>query len=148
MASVLQDWVQALGLRHQGVLVAAVRGCDSVPKEDPSKAFVRCYRAVVLNSHCGDPARAKSFIQAVDDIELTRRFLALRGSFDHYPIHYVMHLVHAMEIVGYKHPDIQTGITWTGFYAEMCEKLHLQTESPAQLDERLGADEETFASRI
>ena len=67
MPSVLKEWVTHLGLRHQGVLMACVRGCDNVPKEDPTKALARCLRDVLLNSF--DP-RPSSFIEHVDDVEL------------------------------------------------------------------------------
>jgi hypothetical protein len=33
---ILQEWVARLGLRHQGVLVTAIRGCATMPKEDAS----------------------------------------------------------------------------------------------------------------
>ncbi len=32
--SIVQPWAAKLGLRHQGVLVSAVRGCDSISRED------------------------------------------------------------------------------------------------------------------
>lgn len=146
MRSILQDWVTQLGLRHQGVLLGAVRGCDNAPKEDPAKRLVRCYRAVVLNAHCGDPAKAGTFIEAVPADELQARFDAFRKNFDHYPIHYVTHLMHAAEIVGYKHPNCATAVAWRGFYHKVCAALHVSPEAEKQLDRRLDADEETFVA--
>lgn len=143
--SVLQDWVFKLGLRHQGVLLTAVRGPDTSPKEDAAKALVRVYRSYILNCHCGDPAKAKSFIEAVDAKELWARMNDFTKSFDHYPIHYVMHLIHASEIVAYKHPDPAANAAWAVFYSTMCRKLHLNPETVDQLDQRLNADEITFA---
>lgn len=141
---VLQDWVLTLGLRHQGVLVSAIRGPDNVPKEDPAKSLVRTYRSYVLNCFCGDPAKASSFIEAVDGDELVTRQRNFRRSFDHYPIHFVLHLVHAAEIVGYKHPDAVVGFQWRTWYQQMCYKMHMQSESEEQLDARLNADEDSF----
>lgn len=145
--SIVQDWVQDLGLRHQGVLMTAIRGCDTAPKNDPSKLFVRCYRSVVLNAHCGDPARAKTFIEAVSGDELLSRFEDFRKNLDHYPHHYVMHLIHSIEIIGYKHPDWSVRAKWHAFYLILCNGLHLAMESQAELDHRLDADEETFGQR-
>lgn len=32
MPSIIQPWVENIGLRHQGVLVSAMRGCDTAPR--------------------------------------------------------------------------------------------------------------------
>lgn len=147
MPSILQDWVVKLGLRHQGVLLTAVRGCDTSPKEDASKKFTRCLRAVILNPHCGDAAKAATFIEKVDTEELKSRFRAFRKDLDHLPHHYVMHFVHATEIIGHKHPGSFVAGLWKGFYFDLCRGLHVNPETEEQLDDRLNADEETFASR-
>jgi hypothetical protein len=145
--SVLQEWVMRLGLRHQGTILTAIRGCDNAPKDDPSKRFVRCYREVVLIPHCGDPRKAATFIEKVSDEELIERFHEFRRSTDHYPHHYVMHLVHCIEIVGYKHPVEKVREVWLGFYLALCRALHVNPETEEQLDARLNADEATFAAR-
>ena len=36
-----------LGLRHQGVLISAMRGCDTAPRSDPSKVIQRILRGAV-----------------------------------------------------------------------------------------------------
>lgn len=144
MKSILQEWVTTLGLRHQGVLLTAVRGCDTAPKDDPSKLFTRCYRAMILNAHCGDPAKAQTFIQLVSPDAEKLRFEAFRKNLDHYPHHYVMHLIHAVQIVGYHHPENLVGARWTGYYRLLCRGLHVPMETERQLSERLDADEDTF----
>lgn len=147
MKSVLQDWVMELGLRHQGVLLTAVRGCDTAPKNDPSKLFTRCYREVVLNAHCGDSLKAATFIERVTERELIERFNSYRKNLDHYCHHYVMHLTHAIEIVAYKHPSKFTRELWGSFYRILCKGLYVNPETEEQLDERLNADEKTFVAR-
>lgn len=144
MPSVLQPWVESLGLRHQGVLVSCVRGCDSEPKEDPTKLLARCLRAVVLVSFDKKPS---SFIESVDADELQRRMTAVLRNHDHYPVHYLMHLLHGAEIIGYKHPDQHTARTWRMFYIKLAHCFHLFPEAEFDLNERLGAEEKTFAAR-
>lgn len=144
MKSILQDWVMELGLRHQGVLVAAVRGCDDVPRHDPSKLLARCLRGEILNAHVGDASKARTFIQVVSEDELADRMKAFLDNSDHYPHHYVMHLVHAAEVVGYKHPKMLSRDMWLAFYEKACKKLHVNPETNEQLDARLNADEKTF----
>ena len=133
-----------LGLRHQGVLLTAIRGCDTAPKDDPSKLFTRCYRNMVLNCHCGDPQKSVSFIEEVSTEKLYERFHAFRKNLDHYPHHYNMHLIHAIEIVGYKHPVFCHREIWKEFYFRLCRGLHVTPETEGMLDSRLNAEEEHF----
>lgn len=143
--SILQDWVQRLGLRHQGVLVSAVRGCDDEPRNSCTKILIRCLRETMLVCHCGDSAKAATFIEKVDPVELLRRMDEVRKNLDHLPHHFVMHLIHAAEIIGYKHPDDRVSQPWMAYYAKLVHCLHLNPETEEQLDRRLNADEESFA---
>jgi len=142
MASVLQPWVETLGLRHQGVLMACVRGCDSVPKEDPTKALARPLRSMILRSF--DP-KPTSFIEHVDDVELRERMVAVLKNHDHYPVHYLLHLMHGSEIIGYKCPAPEA-VFWRWFYEKLAQCFHLNIETEEQLDARLGACEVRFAA--
>jgi hypothetical protein len=147
MPSVLQDWVQGLGLRHQGTLLTAVRGCDTAMKDEPSKLFVRCFRAAILNAHCKDPRKAATFIQWCEPDEIKARFDAFRKTSEQYPAHYLGHVLHSIQIVGYKHPDHDVRALWLGFYLRMVQAQHLNPETEEQMDDRLNADEETFGAR-
>jgi hypothetical protein len=48
MKSILQAWVTELGLRHQGVLLTAVRGCDTWSKYSAEKPLIREMRGLIL----------------------------------------------------------------------------------------------------
>lgn len=143
--SVLQDWVQNIGLRHQGVLVSAIRGCDNEPRNSCTKMLIRCYRETILVCHCGDSAKAATFIEKVNAEELQRRMDEVRRNLDHLPHHFVMHLIHAAQIVGYKHPDMAVALIWRQYYHRLVRCLHLRPETEDELDARLGADEDAFA---
>ncbi len=140
--NILKPWTEKLGLRHQGVLMSVIRGCDNVPKEDPCKSLARCIRYVLLNSFSDKPS---SFIENVDDAELKRRMVAVLSSHDQYPVHYIMHVLHATEIIGYKHPDDRVADRWRWFYSNLAKCFHLNPETEEQLDERLVACEDQFA---
>lgn len=147
---VLQDWVLDLGLRHQGVLLTAVRGCDDAPKDDPSKLFTRMLRGCFLNAHCGDPLKAQTFIEAPKKAsmypleEFEKRFTAFRKNLDHYPHHFIMHIVHSIEVIGYYHPDPEIMELVHKFYCKLCNGLHVNIEWKDQMDARLNKDEESF----
>ena len=67
--------------------------------------------------------------------------MAVRMFFDHHdalPKHYLAHLMHGAEILGYKHPDERFRQRWIEFYREMVEMFHLHPETKAEMDERLG----------
>lgn len=102
--SILQPWVEELPLRMQGVLMSAVRGCDTAPRHDTSKILQRIYRSEILECSCGDPQKSVSYILPADVPTTVRRMNEFLEDCDHYPAHFVLHVVHAAEILGYYHP--------------------------------------------
>lgn len=142
--SIVQEWAANLGLRHQGVLVSAVRGCDSVAREDRSKYLVRVFRGVLLKSHCGDAAKAGSFIAPFDYDQWLDASHDFMRSIDHYPNHWLLHWMHACQIVGFYHPDMEVRHCFYMVYEKLCRKFHVNSESFNQLEARLNADEDTF----
>lgn len=148
MKSVLQPWVMEIGLRHQGVLVSAMRGCDIAPRHDPSKLAQRIMRGAILEPHAGRLANPKTYIWRVEnDQTWWQHMSAFLGNWDQYPNHYVVHFIHAAEVIGYCGPDIFPVYArrWARFYYDACHILHLNPETKEQLDFRLNADEATFA---
>jgi hypothetical protein len=145
--SVIQSWVSELTLMQQTVLLTALRGADTVAKFHVSKYLLRWFRRCVLLSafdRCvlTDPhdPRGGSFtgpIEADDLDELTSRYLR---SVDELPLHFHLHLLHAAEIVGYKHPEPRIRTWWRDFYFAASRDMHLQPESEPELDRRLGDD--------
>lgn len=147
MPSILQPWVIDLGLRHQGVLVSAMRGCDTAPRNDPSKSVQRLLRGAVLLPHVGKYGNPKTYMSAEPDEnkwwECANGFLR---NWDHYPNHYVIHFIHATEIIGYKGPDEYPTFAsrWLKFYKLSCAAFHLSCEPESELDSRLNVNEEDF----
>lgn len=141
--SILHPWVTHLGLRHQGVLLTAIRGCDSAPKDDASKRLARCIRNAILRAHCGDARKSASFIEHCEGPELETRMDAFASNLDQYPWHYIAHIMHTAEILGYYHPT--EADSWRYLYEKLCKKFHVMPESREQLDERLNKDEQSFA---
>lgn len=141
---ILQEWVAKLPLRHQGCLLGCIRGCDNVPKEDPAKDLTRALRGVILYTHCLNPEDAGSFIDHCTPEECWARIIKFRKNFDHYPVHFVTHTMHAIQVIGYKHPDPKMAGAFRGGYIEMCRALHVRPEMGGEMERRLTADESTF----
>jgi len=56
---------------------------------------------------------------------------------DEYPHHWLMHFVHAAEIVGQHHPDDNTRSFWWRLYLALCEAFHMHNENIDELAARL-----------
>lgn len=161
--SVLQDWVMALPMMQQTVLLTAVRGPDGLPKYHPTKFVLRWYRRCILLSALDgkvltDPAEPNggSFTgpsvgggDESDDWrwQMDERITAYLRSLDEVPHHFQLHLIHAVEILGYKHPDSDIRYWWATVYHRLVHDMHLWPETEEQLDQRLGDTREGWLAR-
>ncbi len=57
--------------------------------------------------------------------------------YDQFPLHFVLHLFHAAEIIGYKHPNREISQFWKKFYFAGCDSFHMRPESEKKMDLRL-----------
>lgn len=146
LLSVQPGWCRALPLQQQSVLLLATRGPDGVPKQHPCKAVHVAYRAtVLLAAKYGRPLawgeKADGFM-SLDVFADADRWLAARRDFfasmDGLPLHYVTHLMHGVQIVGFKHPDDRFRDRWRGFYLGLVDELHLVPEAEEEMGARLG----------
>lgn len=152
--SVTQEWVQQQTLMQQTVLLTAIRGPDGLPKYGGVKMLLRWFRRCVLLSAMDGRVldnpidnNGGSFtgpsLQGDDDLDpwcdrmLVHVNAYLRET-DAIPHHFQMHFMHAVEIVGYKHPDPQIAMWWRELYLRLVNDLHLHPETEAELDSRLG----------
>lgn len=145
--SVLQDWVHTLPFMQQAVLMAAIRGPDGIRKDHPVKVLCRYLRRSFLlcafhgQAHLGfsDPGCGSFTGPAWSDevkgvghaVELYLRTI------DQLPHHFQLHLMHAAEILGYKHPDSACRTFWRDFYMKVVNDAHLNPETEAMMDFRL-----------
>jgi len=138
--SVLRPFMFKLPYRMQSVLMSAIRGCDTARKDDPSKWITRAMRPLILNN--ADPSNTFMSMSRVPEAHPAKTFL---WDLDSYPMHFVMHLMHAAEIIGYKYQDLEDESDagniryyWLEFYKKIVTALHLNPETEEQLDIRLG----------
>lgn len=153
--SVLQEWVVGIPMMQQTVLLTAIRGPDGLPKYGCVKMLLRWFRRCVL-------------LSAMDGCTLSDPFDKNGGSFtgpsfsagnlqntgwesnmdeivgeylktlDAIPHHFQLHFLHAVEILGYKHPDKRIGAWWIAVYRRLVNDMHLHCESMEEMDWRLG----------
>lgn len=144
MQSVLQDWVMELNLREQGTILTALRGCDLAPKEWDEKGEVKDTQirrlTAWLRNTCMNAADEREidhpggFMQS----KLPQPFKP--SGIMHYPAHWVLHLMHAFEIVGYLHPEQKIAIDALSIYVSIVSSMHLHYESKMEMQERLSED--------
>lgn len=129
-SSVTRDWVNGLSYKQQTTLFCALRGCDGVAKDDNTKAVVRELRGIILKNADGGHA----FMEEKNN---RKAIWKLAANMDQYPMHYIMHLVHAMEIIGYFHPDDETSAYWRKAYYHFISKMHVNPETKEENRSRL-----------
>lgn len=143
MSSSVRKWVTEVPWMQQGVLFSSLRGCDGLPHNDVSKIIIRGYRNTILKS-ARNSGSFLGMIPAKDKLEQAMEEFS--SNFDKYPMHFLTHLAHASEIVGYKHPDKEVREVWNKFYLDVVRRMHLYPESEVQMDDRLKDDPDTVTA--
>lgn len=139
--SVLQDWVMELPLREQGTLLTVIRGCDLAPKpQDPNTETAERQLTAFLRWCILIPADPR-------EVDTPGAFMRSRlpehwkpSQFGHYPLHWVLHMMHAAEVIGYRHPDTYVRTRVLKIYNRFVASLHLVAESRASMIDRLSED--------
>lgn len=62
------------------------------------------------------------------------------SEFGHLPQHWYSHVMHALEVVAYRHPDHKVRAIAFKLYWDMVHNLHLNIEGSVEMIERLGED--------
>lgn len=165
MVPVTQPWTHELPLMQQTVLLEVIRGPDTVAKYEPVKYLLGWYRRCVLVTAFertvlstpyalgGGSFTGPSITVTCSDIDQPweERMDELVGEtlrgVDALPHHFWMHLIHAIEILGYKHPDPRIRAWWQTTYVRFVHDLHLWPETEEELDRRLGDDPDGWRAR-
>jgi hypothetical protein len=145
MKSVLQPWVMELPLREQGTLLTAVRGCDEAAKQwaaDGTVIDTAERRLTAFIRWC--------FMVPHDqrEVDIPGAFFQSRppspfkpSAFGHMPLHWYTHVMHALEVIAYRHDDVSgTAETARVMYYKLVHGLHLNVERREQMIARLGED--------
>ena len=160
---VTQNWVHGLTFMQQTVLLTAVRGPDGIPKYGAIKMLLRWYRRCLLLSSLDGcilttpyDHRGGSFMgPSYQPTSLQHDWRPLMDGIlseylkdlDGIPHHFQLHLLHAFEIVGYKHPDIKIRSWFRAAYERLVHDMHLWPETEEELDYRLGDSREQWLER-
>jgi len=156
--SVLQDWTNDITFMMQSVLICAVRGPDGIRKDHPVKVLLRYLRRSFMICAFDSKVRwdpyeegGGSFTGPLHlhgtgecDGHLDKFVGVYLRHVDELPHHFQLHLMHAAEILGYKHPDLEVAQFWRQLYYAIVSDAHLRIEDEQTMDERLGDVEEQW----
>lgn len=144
MTSVLQDWVMELPLREQGTLLTGIRGCDEAPKEwgadgvvinTPARQLTAFIRWCTMNPHDAREIDVPgAFFQSTPPDPFKP------SAFGHFPQHWYAHVMHVLEVIGYRHPEPIIATKCWVMYTKMVENLHLIPEGKMRMIARLSED--------
>lgn len=158
---VTQEWTHDLTCMQQTVLLTAIRGPDGVAKYHPCKFLIRWFRRCVLlgaldhnvfenpydprgGSFTGPSYKHPDFMKHDWREKMNAVVENYLQSLDELPHHFQLHLMHAAEIIGYKHPDALIRDWWHWVYLELVKDMHLSPETEAELEYRLGDSEDQW----
>lgn len=137
--SVLQDWVMELPLREQGTLLTCVRGCDLVPKmplDSLPRRLVGSLRHAFMVPCDPREVDATPGCFFISEVPLDWKASEL----GHYPQHWLSHVMHAAEVLGWRHPDDVTAAAFQDVYCRIVFSLHLTPETFEAFEARLSED--------
>jgi hypothetical protein len=143
--SALHDWVCDLPFQMQALLMTTMRGPDENNKYNAAKAIVRYLRGAMCKpAGDWDGTNNNDFMwgdynKVLGETKTPFEYYSdlFWQDHDEYPHHFIMHLVHCAEVVGYKYPDPEIAMAWRNFYYEACFAFHMNPETEEQMDKRL-----------
>lgn len=131
-SGISQKWLTRLPLKMQTVVFLGTRGPDT-HRCPELKKIVRWVRGNVYKP--GDPDNPQ-FMLAGEPPEIIEKG-ELARELEFVTQHYYAHLMHTLEIIGYKHPEPEIRRVARTRYEQMVKLFHLNPETEAELDHRL-----------
>ncbi len=140
--SVLRPWVMSLPLREQGILLVSTRGCDLTPKyplnslERELVALIRFTVMIPADEREVDSEPGCFMVSKLSD----SNSLIKPSKLGHYPWHWLSHILHACEVIAYRHPNKEISNYFFSLYEAFCISFHLYVERKEEMIDRLSED--------
>lgn len=135
--SALHEWVHSLPFQMQALLMTGMRGPDGCNKHNAAKVIVRFLRGAICKPAGDWDGKNNNDFMWGDYLVFPAYTKDLFDDPDSYPHHFIMHLIHCAEVIGYKHPDIKIAHAWEWFYQKAAKCLHMAPETRDEMDLRL-----------
>jgi hypothetical protein len=136
---VLQKWVLKLTWKEQSALLTSIRGSDTV-YDTNLRYLVRWIRRITLyDADVNGKFVHNAKIPEHDELQHSLEYLSM---------HFVSHLMHGLQIIGYEHPDEIIKEQAFVCYKKICETLHCNVETREQMSERLKDNRELIPEDV
>lgn len=132
MPSVLQPWLETIPIRMQSTLLLGLRGPDTHACPN-LKTITRWLRGLTFKP--GNPGNVNEFMHDTPARIIEKGPAAKELEFCSQ--HYYSHLMHAIEVVAYRHPDKNIRGMALYRFIDMCSAFHLPVESKDDFEKRL-----------
>lgn len=132
MPSRLQVWVENIPTRMQGTLILGLRGPDTHTAPG-IKVICRWLRGLAFKP--GNPTEFKTFMGGTPPRIVEKDSVAKELEFCSQ--HFYSHLMHALEVVAYRHPSEDVATHAFGLFQDMTGLMHLPVESRQDFEHRL-----------
>lgn len=133
--TVLQKWLEEIPIRMQSTLILSLRGPDT-HRCPEIKRVQRWMRGLAFRP--GNPDNVKEFMAPLSSVPTLEEKGPLARELEFTTQHFYSHLMHGLEVIGYKHPDdVAANAAYTLFF-KMCALFHLSVETPEVFERRLG----------
>jgi hypothetical protein len=135
MPSTIKEWVFDLPPKHQSVLMTATRGPD-VFRYPAVKELNRWIRdKLFIDADPSNPFILKPGDRSMLDTEFLKD---VTTELEYTQMHYFSHVLHALEIIAYMHPNHQVQTMAFNVYDYLVYELHLGVETYEAFRSRLG----------
>lgn len=133
--SVLQDWLVEIPIRMQSTLALGLRGPDGIDAPE-TKKICRWLRSMAFKP--GNPDNFREFMLVGDAPDRIIEKGACARELERMPQHFYSHLMHALQVVGWRHPSTLVRKRAIELYQDMVSLMHLEPERDADFESRLG----------
>jgi len=133
MVSVLQPWLEEIPIRMQSTLILGLRGPDTHAAPNV-KAICRWLRGLAFKP--GNPDNVMEFMKTELPERIFEKGLTAK-ELEFCSQHFYSHLMHALEVVKYTHPQGVVRSHAGLLYWDMCNLMHLSTETKEDFYMRL-----------
>jgi hypothetical protein len=130
--NVLQEWLSDLSWKKQTVLISALRGPD-IGSTAEIKQVSKWIRTIILEN--ADPVKNYMKIDHLPDFKEMVR--SNPQSIDMLSVHFLHHLMSAIEIIAYYHPSNHIKGDALAWYHKICHYLNIEPETKELLENRL-----------
>lgn len=127
---VLQKWMGGIPFKQQSVLLSSLRGPDNACFNNIKK-ITKWIRATIQKN--ADPSN-KGYMRS-EGLPLVEE---IEKELEYCTVHYAVHLMSALEIIGYQHPDKKVASIANSYYNNLVSQIFcMQPETRKQLNCRL-----------